>query len=99
MTVCVCVCANHALQSEDAGVPHLVHSLRKCIDACLPSAPKEIRLRRFVAQSYMGLFLEEEAASWFRELAKNCASDIKKYGGWGWWEDGWVGLGYGGGRL
>ena len=79
---------------EDAAVPHLVHSLRKCIDAGLPSAPKEIRLRRFVAQSYMGLFLEEEAASWFRELGKNCANDIKKHGTWveGWRERGEITL-------
>lgn len=67
------------VQADDGSVPHIVHSLRMCIDLCLSSAPTDIRLRRFVAQSYMGLFLEEEAASWFRELAKKCAADIKKH--------------------
>ena len=70
----------HYWQAEDATVSHIVHSLRKCTDVSLSSAPKDIRLKRFVAQSYIGLFLEEEAASWFRELAKNFAADIKKYG-------------------
>lgn len=68
------------LQAEDAVVPHIVHSLRRCIDTALSSAPTVIKLKRFVAQSYIGLFLEEEAASWFRELAKNFASTVKKHG-------------------
>lgn len=67
-------------QAEDAAVSHLVHSLRKCIDTSLSSAPKLIKLKRFVAQSYIGLFLEEDAASWFRDLAKNFAASCKKHG-------------------
>ena len=69
-----------ALQAEDAAVPHIVHSLRKCINMSLSSAPKEVKLKRFVAQSYIGLFLEEEAASWLRDLAKNSSTDLKKHG-------------------
>ena len=61
-------------------VPHIVHSLRKCIETSLPTAPKDVKLKRFVAQSYIGLFLEEEAAAWFRELMKNFAAEAKRQG-------------------
>ena len=67
-------------QADDAVVPHLVHSLRRCIDTSLSTAPSLIKLKRFVAQSYIGLFLEEEAASWFRDLSKNFAASCKKHG-------------------
>ena len=73
----------HTLQCEDNLVPHIVHSLRKCIETALPTAPKDIKLKRFVAQSYIGLFLEEDAASWFRELMKNFAAETKRQGGQG----------------
>ena len=67
-------------QCEDGLVPHIVHSLRKCIETSLPTAPKDIKLKRFVAQSYIGLFLEEDAAAWFRELMKNFAAETKRQG-------------------
>lgn len=69
-----------AMQADDAVVSHLVHSLRKCVDMAVNSAPSVIKLKRFVAQSYIGLFLEDEAASWFRELAQNCATSAKRHG-------------------
>ena len=57
-----------------------MHSLRVCIEAALPSAPKQIQLRRYVAQGYIGLFVEEDAAEWLREITRNFASDVKKHG-------------------
>ena len=68
------------LQCEDSLAPHIVHILRKCIETSLPTAPKDIKLKRFVAQSYIGLFLEEDAAAWFRELMKNFAAEAKRQG-------------------
>ena len=57
-----------------------MHSLRVCIEAALPSAPKQIPLRRYVAQGYIGLFVEEEAAGWLRDITKNFANDVKRHG-------------------
>ena len=67
-------------QCEDSLVPRIMHSLRVCIEAALPSAPRQIQLRRYVAQGYIGLFVEEDAAEWLREITRNFANDIKRHG-------------------
>ena len=76
---------------QNGMVPHIVHSLHKCIETSLPTAPKDIKLKRFVAQSYIGLFMEEDAVAWFRELMKNFAAEAKRQG------EQWEGV-YGGQR-
>ena len=68
------------MQCEDSLAPHIVHALKQCIEAALPSAPKVVRLKRYVAQGYIGLFIEDDAASWFRELMKNFAIEAKRHG-------------------
>lgn len=70
----------NSIQAEDAAVPHIIHTLKKCIEISLPSAPKSIKLKRFVAQSYIGLFLEENGPTWFREVMKNFAVECKRHG-------------------
>ena len=61
-------------------VPHIIHTLRKCIESSLPLAPKDIKLKRFVAQSYIGLFMEEEEAQWFRDLLQTFSAEAKRHG-------------------
>jgi len=58
----------------------VIHSLRRCIETLLPSAPIAVKLKRFVAQSYIGLFLEEDGPAWFREVMKNFATECKRHG-------------------
>ena len=70
----------YMFQCEDCLIPHVVHSLKTCYQALADKAPKEIKLKRFTTQGYIGLFLEEDAASWFREIMKLYSVDCKKHG-------------------
>ena len=43
-------------------------------------APKEIKLKRYSTHSYIGLFIDEESASWFRNMMDAFASEAKTSG-------------------
>jgi hypothetical protein len=58
----------------------MIHCLKTSIDNLLPNGPNDIRLKRYVAQGYIGLFLEEEEASWLREIMKIFTMEAKKIG-------------------
>lgn len=68
-------------QCEDSKVPYLIVALKRCLEASLQQAPKEIKLKRYMVQGYIGLFLEEEAASWFREVMRKFTSEARRQGG------------------
>jgi ubiquitin-associated SH3 domain-containing protein len=65
---------------DDETVPKMCHILHKCIEQALPSAPSKIKLQRYASASYMGLFLEEEHAKWFRQLLSYFEMEMKKIG-------------------
>lgn len=65
---------------EDSKVPYLIVALKRCLEASLQQAPKEIKLKRYMVQGYIGLFLEEEAASWFREVMRKFTSEARRQG-------------------
>lgn len=69
-------------QVDDDLIPQITHILKLCVESALPAAPKEVRLKRYMAQGYVGLFLEEDAATWFRDITHNFASEVKKLGRW-----------------
>ena len=46
----------------------------------MPTVPKTVQLKRFVAQSYIGLFLEDDGPAWLREAMKCFATDARRLG-------------------
>ena len=68
------------IKCEDSLVAAMIHCLKRCIEVLIPKAPQDIRLKRYGAQGYIGLFLEEEEASWLREIMKNFSLEAKKIG-------------------
>ena len=61
-------------------MPSITHTLKVCVEAALCAAPKDVRLKRYITQGYIGLFLEEDAASWFRDITHSFATEVKKMG-------------------
>lgn len=57
-----------------------MHALKSCFISSIKNAPGEIKLKRFTTQGYIGLFLEEDIATWFRELMKNFAVECRAHG-------------------
>ncbi len=78
------LCHAPSPQADDRVVPELIHSLRCCIERLLPTVPKTVQLKRFVAQSYIGLFLEDDGPAWLREAMKCFATDARRLGGCVW---------------
>lgn len=67
-------------QCPDAMLPQLLHTLKRCIEASMLIAPKEIKLKRYSTHSYIGLFIDEESASWFRNMMDAFAAEAKTSG-------------------
>ena len=61
-------------------LPQLLHTLKRCIEASMLIAPKEIKLKRYSTHSYIGLFIDEESASWFRNMMDAFAAEAKTSG-------------------
>ena len=54
------------------------HILHKCVEAAMPTAPKQIKLKRFSASNYIGLFLEDDVAKWFKQMMNYFESEMQK---------------------
>lgn len=67
-------------QVEDSLAPYVVHALKTSFMSIIKDAPSEVKLKRFTTQGYIGLFLEEDIATWFREFTKSFATEVKKHG-------------------
>ena len=67
-------------QVDDDKVSQVCHTLHKCIETGIPTTPKHIKLKRFVSANYMGLFLEDEVARWFRQLMGYFEMEMKQHG-------------------
>lgn len=72
------------MQCPDAMLPQLLHTLKRCIEASMLIAPKEIKLKRYSTHSYIGLFIDEESASWFRNMMDAFAAEAKTSGKVAW---------------
>lgn len=46
----------------------------------IKDAPAEVKLKRFTTQGYIGLFLDDDIATWFREFTKSFAAEVKQHG-------------------
>ena len=68
------------IQCEDGLSPYVIHALKNSFLSLMKEAPQEIKLKRFTTQGYIGLFLEDEAASWFREIMKLFAVECRQQG-------------------
>lgn len=67
-------------QVEDSLAPYVVHALKTSFMSIIKDAPSEVKLKRFTTQGYIGLFLDEDIATWFREFTKSFATEVKKHG-------------------
>ena len=62
----------------DEKVFKMGHILHKCVEAAMPTAPKQIKLKRFSASNYIGLFLEDDVAKWFKQMMNYFESEMQK---------------------
>ena len=71
VSVCLCVCVSVCLSL----------CLSVCLSMCLSlTTHGSVCFLSLLAQGYIGLFLEEEEASWLRDIMKNFSSEAKKIG-------------------
>eukprot|EP00731_Ephydatia_muelleri_P012280 Em0006g1174a len=60
--------------------PQLLHTLKRCMEASMLISPKEIKLKRYSTHGYIGLFIDEESAAWFRNMMDAFAVEAKMAG-------------------
>lgn len=62
-------------------VPQMIHALQGAVNANKSSTPEEIHMTPFSSSSYIGLFMEEPSAQWFRKVMNTFATDASKLAG------------------
>ena len=59
----------------------MIHALQCAIDANKGLTPEEIVMTPFLSASYIGLFMEESSAQWFRKVMNSFAVEASKAAG------------------
>ena len=67
------------LQSEDAQISKLAHSLKTMCDR-LKNVPDTLRLEYFSSTNFIGMFISETMAAILKQITADFAEEVKKIG-------------------
>lgn len=59
----------------------MIHALQAAVDVNKGSTPDGIVMTPFTSSSYIGLFVEEASAQWFRKVMNSFSAEASKLAG------------------